>query len=416
MSLNKQILIGALIGVGLGFVCAFIGPETSGCAEFLYLCRLLGLIFVSLLKMILIPLIFTSITVGIANLRAHAQMRRVWQLSMLYYISTTALAVLLGMILVNVFKPGVGIELAMFQDSMQNFSMQSLTIPAFIENFLGNLFLNPFQAMAEGRVLPTIMFAVFLGIALVIAGDNKAKSILKLLNEFFELIMMIVGWIMKILPIGIMALLVQLVATQDASLFLALGKFILVVVGATLFHGFVTLPLLLVIFARVPLGRYYRGVQEALITAFSTSSSSATLPITYRCLKDELGVDKDVAGFVLPLGATINMDGTALYEAVAAIFVANLVGVDLNLAQQLVVFLMAILASIGAPGIPSAGMVTMLMVLQSVGLPVEAVAILYPIDRFLDAVRTMVNVKGDTIGALIVDRFTQSEAPVSNPN
>jgi len=291
---------------------------------------------------------------------------------------------------------------------MQDFSLQSITVGEFMENFLSKLFINPFQAMAEGIIFPTIVFALFLGIAMVAVGDQKEKVVLGFFNEFFELIMIMVNWIMKILPLGIMALLVQLVATQDPKLFLAVGKFICVVVGATLFHGFITLPLLLKVFSKMKLKTYYLGVREALVLAFSTSSSSATLPITYRCITDNLKVDKNVAGFVLPLGATINMDGTALYEAVAAIFIANLVGVPLDIVQQIVVFLMAILASIGAPGIPSAGLVTMMMVLESVNLPAKAVVILYPIDRLLDAIRTMVNVKGDTIGSIIVDRFTSS--------
>lgn len=355
--------------------------------------------------MILIPLVFTSITVGIANLRAHAQMSKVWKLSLLYYFSTTGLAVLIGLISVNLFKPGSGQTIAMFQDAMVASDLKSLSVVEFIQNFLGNLFVNPLQAMATGQVLPTIIFAIFLGIALIVAGE-KGKTILKFMNEFFDLIMMIVGWIMWLLPFGIFALLAKLVATQDPSLFGTLGTFILVVVGTTLFHGFLTLPMLLIIFGRMHPSRYYAGVREALITAFSTSSSSATLPVTYRCVEENLKVDKDVAGFVLPLGATINMDGTAMYEAVAALFIANLVGIDLNIVQQFIVFIMAILASIGAPGIPSAGMVTMVMVLQSVGLPAEAIAILIPIDRLLDAVRTMVNVKGDTIGSIIVDRYT----------
>ncbi|MCA9407591.1 MAG: dicarboxylate/amino acid:cation symporter [Candidatus Omnitrophica bacterium] len=405
MSFNRQILLGTLFGISLGFILSYLGLENPSVIRILYICTLIGSIFIDLLKMILIPLVFFSITVGIANLREHSQMKKVWQLSLIYYMTTTALSVLLGLIVVNIFKPGKGLEISMFQDSMGELNIQSLSLTQFIENFVSNLFLNPFAAMTQGAVLPTIIFALFLGIALVKAGDKNAKLIINLFNEFFEIIMMIVSWIMKILPLGIMALLTKLVATQDISLFIALGKFILVVVGATLFHGFVTLPLILVFFSKTKLSNYYRGVREALITAFSTSSSSATLPITYRCVKDNLKVDKDIAGFVLPLGATINMDGTALYEAVAALFVANLIGVDLNLVQQLIVFLMAILASIGAPGIPSAGMVTMVMVLQSVGLPSEAIAILYPIDRLLDAVRTMVNVKGDTIGSVIVDRW-----------
>ncbi|MCA9393027.1 MAG: dicarboxylate/amino acid:cation symporter [Candidatus Omnitrophica bacterium] len=405
LSLNAQILTGALAGVAFGFLLNWQGTQSGWSATSLQVCGTGGKLFVSLLKMILIPLVFTSIAVGIANLRAHAQMQRVWKLALLYYVSTTMLAVLLGLTVVNIFRPGEGIEIGMFQEAMSHSSIQQLTVGEFIKNFLANLFINPIQAMAEGQVLPTIIFAMFLGIALVVMGD-KAGTTLNLLNELFELIMLIVNWIMVILPVGIFCLLTKLVATQDPSLFAALGKFMLVVIGATLFHGFVTLPVLLIVFTQIKPLDYYRGVREALVTALSTSSSSATLPITYRCLEENLEADKDVAGFVLPLGATINMDGTAMYEAVAAIFVANLVGVDLHLGQQLMVFFMAILASVGAPGIPSAGMVTMVMVLQSVGLPAEAIAILLPIDRLLDAIRTMVNVKGDTIGTLIVDQHT----------
>ena len=408
ISLNTQILIGAFIGVLGGLCVSAIGIETPLASNILYVAGIVAKLFVSLLKMILIPLVFVSITVGIANLRAHAQMGKVWKLSLLYYFGTTALSVLLGLIVVNVFKPGVGVEIAMFKEAMESFQMEGLGVAAFIENFLANLFMNPFQAMANGAILPVIMFALFLGIALVVSGDQKAKTVLNFFNELFDLIMMIVQWIMLVLPLGIMCLLLKLVATQDSSLFMALGKFILVVLGSTLLHGFVTLPLLLLIFARVHPNKYYLGVREALITAFSTASSAATLPITYKCMTQNLKADKDVAGFVLPLGATINMDGTALYEAVAAIFIANLVGIDLNIVQQIIVFLMSILASVGAPGIPSAGMVTMVMVLQSVGLPAEAIAVLLPVDRFLDAFRTMINVKGDTIGTLIVDRYTSS--------
>jgi len=406
MTLNVQILIGAVTGILAGFVLSIMDSNSQFVIQALYICGIFGKVFVSLLKMILIPLVFTSIAVGIANLRAHAQMKKVWKLSLIYYMSTTALAVLLGLIVVNMFKPGVGMEIEMFKEAMSHSTIQqTLTVPQFIENFLSNLFINPVEAMAQGHVLPTIVFALFLGIALIVSGD-KAQGTVRILNEAFDIIMMMVGWIMAILPFGIFALLTKLVATQDVSLFMALGKFVVVVIGATLFHGFFTLPLLMKIFTKRKFGEFYSGVREALITAFSTSSSSATLPITYRCVTQNLKVNKDVAGFVLPLGATINMDGTAMYEAVAAIFIANLAGIELNLAQQLIVFLMSILASIGAPGIPSAGMVTMVMVLQAVGLPVEAIAILIPIDRLLDAVRTMVNVKGDIIGTLIVDTQT----------
>ena len=219
------------------------------------------------------------------------------------------------------------------------------------------------------------------------------------------MLLRIVGWIMRLAPLGILALLIRLVAEQDVALLSAVGGFIVLVFGTTLFHGAVVLPLILYLTTgRSPLW-FWRGARDAVITAFATSSSSATLPVSIRCAEENLKVDKRYAGFVLPLGATMNMDGTALYEAAAALFVANLVGVELSLGQQAVVFFTAMIASTGAPGIPSAGMVTMVMVLQAVGLPAEAIAILLPIDRLLDTVRTAVNVQGDITGSVVVQRF-----------
>lgn len=405
ISLNTQILAGVLLGVLAGILLNIIGPEAHVYQVLMFGSEIIGDCFVNLLKMILIPLVFVSIAVGIANLRAHAQMGRVWKTTLVYFLGTTSLAVLLGLAVVNIFKPGTGLEMELFQDATVSFSAQDVSLQGFVKMFLSGLFVNPVTAMAEGDVLPTVIFALFLGIALIVAGEDKTRGILSLLNEFFHLIMILVGWIMRLAPVGVMALLTKLVATQDIHLLSALGKFMAVVAGATLFHGCVTLPFLLFAVTRFSPWRFFLGMREALVTAFSTSSSSATLPITMRCVEENLKVDKNVAGFVLPLGATINMDGTALYEAVAALFVANLVGIDLNIVQQLVVFFTAIVASIGAPGIPSAGMVTMVLVLQSVGLPVEAIAILIPIDRFLDALRTTVNVGGDSVGSMVVQKM-----------
>ena len=268
--------------------------------------------------------------------------------------------------------------------------------------------MNPFAALAEGNVLAVVMFALILGIALVVGGD-RYKNVLALLQEGLELTMRIVGWVMILAPFGIAALLIQLVATQDAAMLTTMAKFMTMVIGTTLLHGIVILPLLLyLITGKTPLW-FWRGARESLITAFATSSSSATLPVTMRCTTQHLHVKPEIAGFVVPLGATVNMDGTALYEAAAALFIANLVGVDLNFTQQLIVFFTAMIAAIGAPGIPSAGMVTMVMVLQSVGLPVEAIAILLPIDRLLDTIRTTVNVQGDMIGSLVVQKLVDKK-------
>lgn len=405
LTLNVQIIIGAALGILIGIFLNIFGPTHSFYQPTIYMSEIFGGVFIDLLKMILIPLIFTSITVGIANLRAHAQVNAVWKYTLIYFTCTTAMAVILGLFAVNLFKPGIGMELALFQDQMADFSAESMTIGQFIKSFLSHLFVNPISAMATGQVLPTVLFAMFLGISLVVVGENKAQLILKFLNETYDIIMLIVGWIMALAPIGIMGLLIKVVATQNPELFGVLAKFMAVVIGATLFHGCITLPCLLFFLTGTSPLKFFNSMKEALITAFSTSSSSATLPVTITCVEQNLKVDKDVAGFVLPLGATINMDGTALYEAVAALFVANIMGIELSIGQQIIIFLTAIIAAIGAPGIPSAGMVTMIMVLQSVGLPAEAIAILLPIDRLLDAVRTTINVEGDAIGSLIVNHF-----------
>ena len=221
---------------------------------------------------------------------------------------------------------------------------------------------------------------------------------------------MLVGWIMHVSPLGIAALLLQLVATQDSALLGSLLHFIAVIIGSTLFHGIVVLPLLLYVVTRVSPLHFWRGSREALMTAFATSSSAATLPVTLRCVEQHLHVRKDIANFVVPLGATVNMDGTALYEAAAALFVARLAGVELDLAHQLIIFCVAMLGAIGAPGIPSVGMLSMILVLESVGLPTAAIAILLPIDRVLDTVRTAVNVEGDMVGSLIVQKLTEQGA------
>jgi len=313
---------------------------------------------------------------------------------------------LLGLTVVNIFKPGTGLKIDLAHQAAPAL-MEHLTVADFLAKFAHGLFVNPVAAMAQGEVLSTVVFAIFLGIALVVLGD-KSKNILKLLNEFFDVVMLIVSWIMKIAPFGITALLMKLVATADVQLLANVAKFIAVVVGATLVHGFVVLPLILLFVGQMSPFVFFKGMREALITALSTSSSSATLPVSIRCVEENLKVDKNIAHFVLPMGATINMDGTALYEAVAAIFVANIIGAHLNLIQQFIVFLTAIIASIGAPGIPSAGMVTMIMVLQSVGLPAEAVALLIPIDRPLDTIRTMVNVEGDAVGAVVIHRLIRT--------
>jgi Na+/H+-dicarboxylate symporter len=403
-SLNIQILLGAIFGVAVGLYFHALGTENTTVQSGLYASNLVGTLFIDLLKMILIPLVFCSIAVGIANLRQHQQIHRVWVTTLLFFVSSMAIAITLALIAGNYFKPGTGLQLAMFSDAMQNFQAKQLPLPEFFAQFLHGLFVNPFAALSQGNILAVVIFALTLGVALVMGGE-RYKNILGILQEGLEITMRIVGWVMRLAPLGIAALLIKLVAVQDAAMLGTLAKFVAVIIGTLLIHGVIILPLILYVFTgKSPLW-FWRGAREALITAFATSSSSATLPITLRCVTQHLHVKPEVAGFVVPLGATINMDGTALYEAAAALFIANLAGIDLNLTQQLIVAFTAMIAAIGAPGIPSAGMVTMVMVLQSVGLPVEAIAILLPIDRLLDTLRTTVNVQGDMVGSLVVQKL-----------
>lgn len=407
ISLNMQILVGTLAGILLGLGLVMLDQDSSISQNSLYIASLISTLFIDLLKMVLVPLVFTSIVVGVANLRAHQQINRVWLATLSFFALTMILAITLGLTVANVFRPGEGLQITMFQDAMQGFETKQMSLRDFFAHFLHSLFMNPLAALAEGHILAIVIFALLLGIAMVVGGE-RYRNIFILMKEFLELILMLVGWIMRLAPLGIMALLLQLIVAQDVTLLTTLIKFIVIVIGATLFHGLVILPLALYLTTGMTPLRFWRGAREALITAFATSSSAATMPVTLRCVEQHLHVKPDVAGFVVPLGTTLNMDGTALYEAVAALFIANLVGVELDLTQQLIVFLTAMLAAIGAPGIPSAGMVTMVMVLQSVGLPAEAIAILLPIDRLLDTFRTMVNVEGDMIGSLVVQKWIRS--------
>ena len=403
LSLNSQILIGCLIGIAGGLWLNAIGPSALR-SDTLYGAKLVGTLFLDLLRMVLVPLVFTSIVVGVANLRANDKMHRVWITTLSFFAFSMALAVIIGFGAAHIFEPGKGMQLEMFAESTKNFQARQMPLPEYIAHFLHGLFQNPFKALAQGEILAVVIIALFLGIALVIGGE-RYRNLRVLIQELQELCLLIVGWIMRLAPLGIAALLLQLVASQSHALLGSLLHFISVVIGSTLFHGLIVLPLLLFIVTRMTPLRFWRGSREALVTAFATSSSAATLPITLRCTEQHLHVKKDIANFVVPLGATMNMDGTALYEAAAALFVARLAGIELDIASQMIIFFVAMLGAIGAPGIPSVGMLSMVLVLESVGLPTEAIAILLPIDRILDTVRTAVNVEGDMVGSLIVQKL-----------
>lgn len=406
-SLNTQILLAAILGLLVGWGLN-LNAEHVFSQNALYILTLLSSLFIGLLKMLLIPLIFSSIVVGVANLQAIGHFGKVWKITVLCFFTTTTLALILGLLCAHIFQPGVGLDIALFKDAMTAHSTPDTLSPsAFFTNFLQNTLVNPFKAMAEGNVLAVVIFALLIG-AVIVSGKGKFAQVQGLFQQLFDMMMTLVQWVMYLAPLGIFALLAKLMATEDFAVLGSLATFATVVTGTTIFHGLIVLPLLLWVLTKINPIRFFKVARPALITAFATSSSSATMPLSLQCAQN-LGVKPQIAGFVVPLGTQLNMDGTALYEAAAALFIANLMGLELTFTQQLIVCLTAMLASLGAPGIPSAGMVTMIMVLQSVGLPAEAIAILLPIDRLLDTVRTAVNVQGDIMISAVVQRFAHDE-------
>jgi len=401
---NKMIFIAATAGILIGMLIKFF-PNLFFVDYLLVMTDLVGRIFIKSLKMILVPLVFFSIVVGVSNLGGGKNSSLIWKSTFLYFMITMSIAITLALVVMNIVQPGVGLSIESWQ-SVNNNLPATMTISEFFKQFLLSLFENPFHSLASGKILPLIVFSIIIGIAL---NDRQGsfKAAKDVFTSLYEVMLKIVHWLMLFAPFGVFALLVNMVVSQDIGLFSQLGIFIFTVIFLILFHGVVILPTILFFLTKITPMNLLREGKPAFITAFATSSSAATLPITLSVANDNFKTSKGVSNFVLPLGATMNMDGTALYEAAAALFIANLVGMDLSLAQQLILFFTAMVASIGAPGIPSAGMVTMAMVLQVLGLPLEALAILLPMDRLIDTFRTTINVEGDLVGALIVDKITK---------
>lgn len=420
--LHAQILVGLVLGllVALGMRAAALveppspGPEPQVVAQAhdyaLAVMRLdawrqpfvfVGDLFLRLLKLLVVPLIVLSILSGIQQIGSATALGRVGWRTLAYYLVTTLIAVVLGLVMVNIVQPGVGLNLVVD-------GAAELT-PAPILHILRDIIPTNFlEAMATSNMLPTIFVSIVFGMALLVVGE-AAKPAVAVIDALNAAMFKVVDWVMATAPVGVAALLVATIAdpalADVASFFTSLGGYMFTVLIGLLIHACVLLPLLLwVTTKRNPL-EYIRALSPALLTAFSTASSSATYPVTRDCVVNNAKVDRASADFVLPLGATVNMDGTALYEAVAAVFIANAIGIDLTFADQVVIVLTATLASIGAAGVPSAGLVTMIIVLESVGLPAAGYVLIVPVDRLLDMCRTTVNIWGDAVGAAIIDRW-----------
>jgi len=366
----------------------------------------LGQLFLTALKMLIVPLVAASVISGVAGLGDVRSLGRMGGLSVAYYTATTFTAVAIGLIMANVWQPGAGVSLG----SDLHAPTPKAGDVGLTDLVLSLVHPNIIAAAADMKLLPIIVFCIVFAAALSTLGE-RGRSVVAFFEGLNETMMVMVHWIMVFAPIGVFALIAsRLGAAGGGEAFMAqltgLAKYALAVISGLLAHAMV-LCALLVILARKGVTEYIAHIGTALMTAFSTASSSATLPVTMDGVK-AAGVDEKARRFVLPLGATINMDGTALYEAVAALFIAQAYGMDLSLGQQMLVLVTAAMAAIGAAGIPEAGLVTMVIVLEVVGLPLEGIGLLLAIDWFLDRCRTTINVFGDTVGAAIIGRRTES--------
>jgi Na+/H+-dicarboxylate symporter len=391
LKLHWQVLIALVAGVAFGW----LAPETAAELGFL------GDLFLRLLKMIIIPLIFTSLVSGIASLGDARSVGRVGIRTMIYYTVSTTLAITVGLTLVNIVQPGKYLDLADASDLPEGFSTGTQTLPEFLLRMVPD---NIVDAMASGEVLPVIVFALLFGLFLTRLNGVNVEAVKRVIDGVLEVIQALTLAIVKLAPVGIFALLAREVARSGPGIIWDL-RFYFVTVGlGLLIHAMVTLPIVLKVLARRQPLSYARRMAPAVVTAFSTASSSATLPLSLEC-SDKAGNRRGVSSFVLPLGATVNMDGTALYEAVAALTIAQMYGVGLGLPQQALVLLTALLASVGAAGIPMAGLVMLVVVLEAVGLPLHGIGTIIAVDRVLDMMRTATNVWSDLVGTAVVNRF-----------
>ncbi len=389
------ILLGMIVGAILGVLAGFFF------GDFMLDIKFLGTIFLNALRMVVVPLIVASMIIGVTSLGDVRTLGRTGIKTLFYYMITTGFSVIIGIILVNIIQPGKGIE--MWHAEVPDFVLQAPTA-SIIDVLVGLIPANLIHAAAEGDILPLIVFSLLFGGVLSAIG-KKAKPVIDFFEGVNEAIMKLVILIIYFAPIGVFALIGGIVAEEHDSLAAmasGLGYYSLTVILGLLIHGIVILPLILRTFGKQNVWDYFVNMGEALGTAFTTASSSATLPITMECVEEKNEIDEKASSFVLPLGATINMDGTALYEAVAAIFIAQLWGIHLTLGQQVIIFLTATLASVGAAGIPHAGTVMMVAVLTAVDLPIEGIGLIFAVDWFLDRCRTTVNVWGDSVGAAVI--------------
>ncbi|MBN1252788.1 MAG: dicarboxylate/amino acid:cation symporter [Bacteroidales bacterium] len=373
----------------------------------------MGDLFMRALKMIIVPLILTSIISGVANIGTADNLGRLGVKTMVYYMLTSTLAILIGLFFVNVLKPGVGVDIGL-SNSVDSLDIVRLSFSDTLMNIVPT---NIFKAFTEGNMLSIIFFSIFFGYFITRVSDKYRLFLTTFFNSAFEVMMKLTYFIILFTPIGILGIVASVVSEQAGdinklyTLAASMGTYMFTVIISLFFHAVITLPLIMKYGFKANPWAHFKAMRSALLTAFSTSSSGATLSLTMSSVQENSGVSNKISSFTLPLGATINMDGTALYECIAAIFIAQAYGIELSILDQLIVVATALLASVGAAGIPMAGLVMITIILTAVGLPLEGVGLILAVDRILDMFRTSVNVWSDSCGAVIV---AKSEGEVLN--
>jgi Na+/H+-dicarboxylate symporter len=407
-----------LIALGLAIVVGLITGTESGLfgVTFYSIFDFVGKLFLNALKMLIVPLIVSSIIVGIAGIGGSGNLGRLGGKTLLYYLTTSLFAILVGLMVVNAIAPGIvdgepAKDIIGFTADSTEFQakLEGRGTGDVVEVFLRMIPTNVVAAASSGQMLGLIFFSLLFGFFITRITEDYAEVQYNFWQGVFEVMMKITDLIMRFAPLGVFALVAKVVASTGFGAFAPLAMFFFSVVAALAIHFFVTLPLLLYFVGGVNPVRHYRAMSPALLTAFSTASSSATLPITMECVEKNAGVSNRTTSFVLPLGATVNMDGTALYECVAAMFIAQAYGVELGFASQFMIVLIALLTSIGVAGIPAASLVAIAIILAAVGLPVEGIGLILAVDRILDMMRTSVNVFSDSCGAVIIAKSQGEE-------
>ena len=397
LGLTSKILIGMGAGIILGLLLRNLFPDSSFINEYITegFLHVIGTVFVSGLKMLVVPLVFISLVCGTSSLSDPSKLGRLGGKTIAFYLFTTAIAITVAISVAILIHPGNASLVS------EGLSFNAKEAPSLSEVLINIVPTNPLQAMSEGNMLQIILFAVIFGFAISHIGE-RGKRVAALFNDLNEVIMRVVTLIMQLAPYGVFALMAKLALTLGLETFSSVVKYFFVVLGVLLIHGFIVYPSLLKIFTGLNPLTFIRKMRDVQLFAFSTASSNATLPVTIEAAEHRLGVDNKVASFTLPLGATINMDGTAIMQGVATVFIAQVYGVDLTITDYTMVVVTATLASIGTAGVPGVGLIMLAMVLNQVGLPVEGIALIIGVDRLLDMVRTAVNVTGDTVATVII--------------